>query len=232
MPINQPHILVIDDDERLLSLIGRYLQKEGFFVSRAPSAQIARNIMSIFTFDIMIVDWMMPKETGIEFTKTLREKGNETPILMLTARAEVDDRIGGLSSGADDYLTKPFDPRELILRVKNIIKRSKSQIQNPIAAKTTIEFGAFSFHLEQSRLFMGEEEIPLTDAEQNALLLLAKAEGEVVSRIELMAEEGDSSGRAVDVLINRLRKKIEQDSSLPKYIHTIRGKGYMLQCKN
>ena len=227
--ISKTHILVVDDDERLLSLITRYLKKEGFWVSSADSAFTARALMRFLKFDLAIVDWMMPQESGIEFSRTLRHN-SDMPIIMLTARAEIDDRIDGLSVGVDDYITKPFDPRELILRIKAILKRSQASQPEISHKESYIAFGAFRFDMQKAILTKNAIEVTLTETEKMALTLLAKAKGSPVSRHQFMDEADDKSGRAVDVLINRLRKKVEEDPSLPKYIHTMRGKGYYLRC--
>ncbi len=223
------HIIIIDDDARILSLTGRFLQKNGFRVSTATSAGQARELMTLFQFDLFIVDVMMPEEDGISFTKSLRGL-TQTPVLMLTALSEVDDRIEGLQSGADDYLAKPFDPRELLLRIKNLLKRMPDHEEEILEKLELIKFGEYSYYLNQKLLTQNEENIALTDTEHYALSALSKAFGHVVPREFLSTEGADVSGRAVDVLINRLRKKIEKDPANPRYIQTIRGKGYLLKC--
>lgn len=219
---NAPHILVVDDDSRIRDLLARYLHDHGFRVTTADDAPSARATMRSLAFDLLILDVMMPKETGIEFAKALREE-SQVPILMLTARAEPDQRIEGLETGVDDYLAKPFDPRELLLRVGNVLKRG-----NAATATGEIRMGDFIFHVSRGELQRSGETIRLTERERELLRYFAQRPGMPVSRHEL-AKGADSGGeRAVDVQINRLRRKIENDPANPVYLQTVRGKGYIL----
>lgn len=222
-----PHILVIDDDERLRQLLHRYLSDQGFFVSVAEDAAAARERMKFFQFDALVLDLMMPGETGLEFAATITSAS--PPILMLTAMAEASDRVKGLELGAGDYLTKPFEPKELVLRLRNLIGRTVTEVktENP-----DVRFGQFRFHLPTARLYQNNDEIYLTTAEAALLKALAEKPGQPVSR-EALAEIGDgiserNNERSVDVQINRLRKKIEPTPGRPIYIRTQRGAGYVL----
>lgn len=219
------HILVVDDDTRLRSLLGRYLQENGFAVSLAKDAENARMFLSQYSFDLLIVDVMMPNETGIEFLQKLR-KENQVPAIVLTAMGETQDRICGLESGADDYLAKPFEPKELVLRINNILRR----IPNSTAKSTLLSLGDFSFDLKTGELRNKTGEIiHITPLEQTLLNVLGNKNGQIFSRERLaeILQTGENS-RSIDVQITRLRKKIEKDSKNPRYLQTIRGKGYML----
>jgi two-component system phosphate regulon response regulator OmpR len=224
----QPHILVIDDDKRLRDLIARYLTEQGYRVTSAVNAADARAKLAGITFDLLVVDIMMPGESGLELTQSLRET-SLVPILLLTAMGESTDRIAGLETGADDYLVKPFEPRELVLRIKSILKRAsaRSERQTSVGA---VKFGAFVFELERRRLFKAGEPVHLTEAESELLYQLARRAGEPVSREEL-SPQGDETGdsRLTDVQMTRLRRKIEDDPRFPRYLVTVRGRGYMLQ---
>jgi len=219
---NAPHILVVDDDSRIRDLLARYLHDHGFRVTTAIDAETARASMRGLSYDLLILDVMMPKESGIDFAKALREN-NQVPILMLTARAEPEQRIEGLETGVDDYLAKPFDPRELLLRVGNILRRGTSA-----PATGEIRMGDFVFHVSRGELQRDGETVRLTERERELLRYFARHAGTPVSRHEL-AKGSDSGGeRAVDVQINRLRRKIENDPTNPVYLQTVRGKGYIL----
>jgi len=219
---NAPHILVVDDDSRIRDLLARYLHDHGFRVTTAIDAETARASMRGLSYDLLILDVMMPKESGIDFAKALRED-NQVPILMLTARAEPEQRIEGLETGVDDYLAKPFDPRELLLRVGNILRRGASA-----PATGEIRMGDFVFHVSRGELQRDGETVRLTERERELLRYFAQHPGTPVSRHEL-AKGSDSGGeRAVDVQINRLRRKIENDPTNPVYLQTVRGKGYIL----
>ncbi|HVO02649.1 MAG TPA: response regulator transcription factor [Candidatus Cybelea sp.] len=228
---DQPHILVVDDDRRLRDLIARYLGEHGYHVVTATDAGDARGKLKSLAFDLLVLDIMMPGENGLQLTAGLRSQ-SDVPILLLTARTEVEDRIAGLETGADDYLTKPFEPKELVLRIQSILKRARPKSRTAVQRKV-VKFGEFRFELDRKRLFKGEEPVYLTEAEADLLAKLAERAGEPVSREELSssASEGeDSSGsRQVDVLVTRLRKKIEADPRFPRYLQTARGRGYMLQ---
>lgn len=223
-----PHILVVDDDLRLRNLLARYLKEQGLVATCAANAADASHKLQFFRYDAMVLDVMMPKMSGIEFMQTY---GNKLPpILMLTAMGEVDDRIKGLEAGADDYLTKPFEPKELVLRLQKIIKRTQN-----IGRTNLINFGDFALDLTKKHLSKAGEAIYLTDSEMNMLELLASSLNQVVSRERLMQNINNNGGsdennlRAVDVLITRLRRKIEPDPSRPLHLQTARGEGYVLR---
>jgi two-component system, OmpR family, phosphate regulon response regulator OmpR len=219
-----PHLLIIDDDSRIRDLLSRYLGERGFRVTAASDAADARRRLAGLEFDLLIVDVMMPGETGLELTRSLRETMN-VPILMLTARAEIDARIEGLEFGADDYLAKPFEPRELLLRINNILKRGQPPATPLIEA---VRFGPYTFHRGRLELRKGSEVIHLTDREKQIMAIFAAAPGETVPRADLIAGGGPSGERTVDVQINRLRRKIEADPTNPLYLQTVRGIGYRL----
>jgi two-component system phosphate regulon response regulator OmpR len=225
---DQPHILVVDDDKRLRDLLGRYLTDQGFRVSTANDAAEAREKLANFTFDLLVLDIMMPGETGLQLTASLRRASN-VPILLLTAMSESNDRINGLEVGADDYLPKPFEPRELVLRIQAILKRSRNETGNAATAQM-VKFGDFIFDLERRRLTRHGEPVYLTDAELDLLAQLASHPGEPRSREEL-SDQGDDLGasRMIDIQMTRLRKKIESDPKFPRYLQTVRGRGYALQ---
>ena len=223
LPDNAQHLLVIDDDSRIRNLLQRFLSKNGYRVSTAQNAQEARNTIAGLSFDLLILDVMMPGESGMDLAADLRLT-NQVPILMLTARAESESRIQGLEIGVDDYLSKPFEPRELLLRIRNVLKRHNLQVSAPIDEVT---FGPFRFKLERQELTCGEDIIRLTDRERELLCLFAAQPGATVTRMALAGEDGTGE-RTVDVQINRLRRKIEPDPSNPIYLQTIRGIGYRL----
>src|SRR5271156_3575729 len=219
-----PHLLVVDDDRRIRALLSRFLFGEGYRVSTAETAREARAKLGGLKFDLLILDVMMPGENGFDLARTIRA-GSTVPILMLTARDEKESRIMGLEIGADDYLAKPFEPRELSLRVANILRRA-----NPPAAAPaeSVRFGQFVFHLASGELRRGEEVIRLTDREREMLRVLTASAGETVPR-QGPAGNGDGVGeRTVDVQVNRLRRKIERDPSNPLIVQTVRGIGYRL----
>jgi two-component system, OmpR family, phosphate regulon response regulator OmpR len=223
------HILVVDDDDRLRALLARYLGEQGWLISCAHDAEDARTKMAYFTFDLMVLDVMMPKETGIEFTRSLRTQGNMLPILMLTAMSDGHERVQGLEVGADDYLTKPFEPKELVLRIQNIIQRSGRA--KPRDA--SIRFGAFRLDVTHKRVTHHDAPVHLTESEMHLLIVLAQSLNQTVSRETLcdaLTPQGEEPNpRSVDVLVTRLRKKIEEDPSRPLLIHTVRGEGYSLR---
>jgi two-component system phosphate regulon response regulator OmpR len=220
-----PHLLVVDDDRRIRDLLSRFLASEGYRVTTAETAADARAKLSGLSFDMLILDVMMPGESGFDFAEALRGTANNVPILMLTARDAAESRIKGLEIGADDYLSKPFEPRELSLRIANILKRAQ-----PAAAPVveSVRFGPFVFHLARGELRKGEEVIRLTDRERDMLRILAATPGETVPRMALAGNGGTVSERAVDVQINRLRRKIETNPANPLYVQTVRGVGYRL----
>lgn len=219
-----PHLLVIDDDRRIRDLIKRYLGEHGFRVTVAGDASEARKQLCGLEFDLLIVDVMMPGETGIEFTKSI-SSDNEVPILMLTALAETDDRIDGLEAGADDYLAKPFEPRELLLRINNILKRLKKP-DEPIIEQ--VSFGPFNFSVKKRELKKDGEVVKLTDREKEIMVIFVTNSGNDVARADLLGELTEAGERKIDVQINRLRRKIEDDPSDPKWLQTVRGVGYRL----
>lgn len=219
-----PHLLIIDDDSRIRELLARYLGEHGFRVTTASNAADARHRLSGLAFDLLIVDVMMPGESGMELTRSLRETMT-VPILMLTARSEAGSRIEGLESGADDYLPKPFEPRELLLRINNILKRGQAPATPLIEV---VRFGPFTFHREKLELRKGSEPVHLTDRERQIMAIFAAAPGETVPRNELIGNDGPSGERTVDVQINRLRRKIEADPANPLFLQTVRGVGYRL----
>jgi len=217
------HILVIDDDTRLRTLLGRFLEENGFQVSLAKDTDEAKKMIQELMFDLLIVDVMLPNENGVDFTADLR-KFSKIPVIMLTARGEFDDRIKGLEAGADDYLQKPFEPKELLLRINNILKRI-SLIQE---SGNICRFGEFTFNLAESRLKKGEEFIHITDSEAKILNILCKEKGNPVSREKLSTLCGGIDDRSIDVQITRLRKKIEINPKQPHYLQTVRNHGYVI----
>jgi two-component system phosphate regulon response regulator OmpR len=219
-----PHLLIVDDDRRIRSLLSRYLQNDGYRVTTAESAADARARLTGLHFDLLILDVMMPGENGFDLVTAIR-KDSGVPILMLTARDEAENRIKGLELGADDYVTKPFEPRELSLRIANILKRAQPAAPAPAE---TLCFGPFVYHLARAELRRGEEVVRLTDREREMLSLLAGCPGETVPRLALAGEGAGAGERAVDVQVNRLRRKIELDPANPLIVQTVRGIGYRL----
>jgi two-component system phosphate regulon response regulator OmpR len=219
-----PHLLVVDDDRRLRVLLSRFLLGEGYRVTTAESAVEARAKLESLTFDLLVLDVTMPGENGFDLAKSIRLT-SAVPILMLTARDEAENRIRGLEVGADDYLAKPFEPRELSLRIANIFKRARTEAA---ATMESVRFGPFVFHLERGELRHGDDILHLTDRERDMLRLLAEHPGETVPRLALAGNGGSASERAVDVQINRLRRKIERDPANPMIVQTVRGIGYRL----
>jgi two-component system phosphate regulon response regulator OmpR len=224
LPDGAAHILVVDDDARIRDLLARYLAENGYRVSKAASAQEALTKASGLVFDLLIVDVMMPGQSGLELATAVRA-GSDVPILMLTALGEPNDRINGLETGADDYVTKPFVPRELLLRVASLLRRS-TQPQRA-TGEEAVAFGDFRFHLSRGELRRGTDIIHITERERDLLRHLAEQRGGAVSR-EALGGGGAGSERAVDVQINRLRRKIEDDPAQPLLLQTVRGSGYRL----
>jgi two-component system phosphate regulon response regulator OmpR len=213
---------VVDDDQRIRDLLEEYLIKEGFVISTADCVDSARKKMKYVTYDLIILDIMMPGDDGLKFTTEIRLK-SQTPVILLTAKSEIDSKIEGLETGADDYITKPFSPKELVLRINSILKRSKeNKTLNPM-----ISFGNYTLNIETRDFSKSGKRIYLTEKELNLLILLAKSPGRPLSREDLAGI--DEPGRAVDVGINRLRKKIEDDPTMPIWLQTVRGKGYILR---
>ena len=219
-----PHLLVVDDDTRIRNLLKQFLSSNGFRVTVAGTAAEARRKLEGLDFDLLVLDVMMPGESGVELTKSLRIDKN-VPILMLTALSETDSRIIGLEAGADDYLPKPFDPRELILRINNILRRGGPP---PTPKLEQIVFGPYTFQIARRELKKGGETIRLTDREQDILSVFATRVGETIPRHELVAGEAEVGERTIDVQINRLRRKIERDPANPVWLQTVRGVGYKL----
>ncbi len=218
------HILVVDDDRRIRELLKSFLIQNGFLVSVAGTAAEARERMRGITFDLLVLDIMMPGETGLKFTSSMRAQGIGIPVLMLSALAETEDRIAGLSTGSDDYLSKPFEPHELLLRIKNLLRR----VIVAAPAKTDVRFGDFQFNVVRGELRKAGELVRLTSGEKELLRQLASKSGLPLSRLELSQPGSEESARSVDVQINRLRQKIESDPANPVYLQTMRGAGYAL----
>ena len=224
------HILVVDDDARLRALLSRYLVGEGFRVTTAETAADARATLRAINPDMVVLDVMMPGENGLTLTESLRrEQGSEVPVLLLTARGTPEDRIAGFEAGADDYLGKPFQPRELVLRIRALLRRAPA----PMAGipQGPVPLGALSFNVERGELSGPDGVVRLTGGEAALLLALARKPNEVLSREEIasalaMDEAGE---RAIDVQVTRLRRKIEVDPREPRFLHTVRGRGYVLK---
>ncbi|HXQ66773.1 MAG TPA: response regulator transcription factor [Alphaproteobacteria bacterium] len=227
MSTEPSHILVVDDDKRLRELLRRYLAERGFRVTVAADAAEAWARLESLAFDLIVLDVMMPGQSGFDFTEALRLK-SQVPILMLTAMGEPEERIQGLERGADDYLAKPFEPRELVLRIQRILARIPAP--PALAPITNVRLGACAFDLKREELSRGGAPIKLTESEGRLLRILASHAGQPLSR-ERLASESEVSGntRAIDVQVTRLRRKIEPDPRAPRYLHTVRGKGYMLR---
>ena len=223
--LTEPHLLVVDDDTRLAELLRRYLSDGGFRVTVAADASEARAQLASFAFDLVVLDVMMPGESGLDLTRVLRREGR-VPILLLSAMAEPEDRVNGLEQGADDYLAKPFEPRELLLRIHNILQR------RPVlnAGQHVIRFGGYRFDTVRGELFRGDELVHLTAAETGLLSVLAQRAGLPISREELsLCGVFSGNVRNVDVQMTRLRRKIERDPRFPRYLQTVRGTGYALK---
>ena len=218
-----PHILVVDDDFRIRDLLSRYLQENGFRVTQTTDAAAARAAMRGLAFDLIILDVMMPGENGLSLARDLKQSST-IPICLLTARAEAGDRIEGLEIGVEDYVTKPFEPRELLLRLKNILRRGTL----PATPRDEVRMGDYTFSIGRGELNRGAETIKLTERERDLMRQFAQRPGLPVARHELAPDESTGSERAIDVQINRLRRKIETDPSSPVYLQTVRGKGYIL----
>jgi two-component system phosphate regulon response regulator OmpR len=228
------HLLVVDDDDRIRDLLKEYLSRAGFRVTGASDADGARRMLDALDFDLMILDVMMPGEDGLNLTRSIRAEAGakaRVPILMLTARSLADDRIQGLTSGVDDYLPKPFEPQELLLRIEAILRRSGG---SPARAGKRLSLGRCAFDMTRGELVQGDLPVRLTEAETNLLRRLAQTPHMGVDRLELakgagpIPEVADGAGRAVDIHVTRLRRKIEADPKNPRYLQTVRGVGYML----
>jgi len=222
-----PHVLIVDDDTRIRELLRKYLSDNGYRTSTAGDASEAYEKMQALEYDLLVLDIMMPGITGLEFTEKLRAAQNAVPILLLTALAETEQRIEGLAMGADDYLPKPFDPKELLLRVQSILRRSVSD-EAALDPPEEVSFGDHVFRYERGELTRDGARITLTTREIEVLRCLTQSPGRIVTRAEL-ADGEDISERAIDVQINRLRRKIEADPRDPIYLQTVRGAGYVLR---
>jgi len=224
------HILVVDDDTRLRELLRRYLVGSGHLVTTAADAAEARANLALLAFDLIVLDVMMPGESGLELTRSLRES-DDTPVLLLTARGDPDDRIAGLEAGADDYLSKPFQPRELLLRINSILRRQAAgRPVSPVEENRPIRLGGLTYHPDRAELRAGDEPVRLTTAEEALLRVLAQTPNTVLTREELTERARvPGNARTVDVQVTRLRRKIEPDPREPRYLQTVRGEGYVLR---
>lgn len=218
-----PHVLVVDDDLRIRDLLTRYLKENGFRVTPAADASAARAAMRGLAFDVIVLDWMMAGESGLELARDLKSI-LKVPILMLTAKSEPESRIEGLEAGVDDYVSKPFEPRELALRLRNVLKRGQALS----GSSDEIKMGDLTFNISRGELKRGDEVIKLTERERDLLRQFALRRDMPISRHELVNEDTSANDRVIDVQINRLRRKIESDPSNPVYLQTVRGKGYIL----
>ena len=226
MKLDLPHILIVDDDKRILQLINDYLIKNNFRISTANNALKAREKIENIEFDLIILDIMMPGESGLKLTDTLKKNNFKTPILLLSALGNADDRIKGLEIGANDYLAKPFEPKELLLRMKNLIKKNKYNKQKT----KIIKFGPYTFNLKKEILKKNRKIFILTSSEAKLLYILAKNDGKPIIRYNLSKVLNiPNTSRALDVQITRLRNKIENNKKFPTYIQTVRGRGYVLK---
>jgi len=224
------HLLIVDDDARIRELLRKFLMRQGFWVTTARDAAHARKLLEGLEFDLIVLDVMMPGEDGVTFTRALR-RAIATPILLLTARGETSDRITGFEAGADDYLPKPFEPKELLLRINAILRRvpaAKGGAEVPMV----LHLGPIRYDVGRGELWQGEERVRLTATEAQLMRIFSACPGEAVSRTRLVEQLGRDGGqaqeRAVDVQITRLRRKIESDPKQPRYLQTVRGEGYML----
>lgn len=224
------HLLIVDDDERIRGLLQKFLMRNGFLVTSARDAAHAERILSGLDFDLLVLDVMMPGEDGVSFCKRLRET-RDLPILLLTAKNETDDRVAGLEAGADDYLAKPFEPKELLLRINSILRRVPAAEPVDVAPKV-LHLGALRYDVEKGSLWHGEDPVRLTATESQLMRIFSGSTGEAIARAKLVEDSGRDGGqaqeRAVDVQITRLRRKLEADPKQPRYLQTVRGAGYML----
>ncbi len=221
-----PHLLVVDDDTRLRGLLRRYLSENGYRITTAASADEARGALGAMAFDLLVLDIMMPGESGLELMADLH-LAHRLPVLLLTARDQAEDRIAGLEKGADDYLVKPFEPRELLLRIGTILRRNDSPRD---VAPRSVRLGAYAFDIAREELRRDGQPIHLTSNEASLLKVLALNAGVAMSRDELSARSRvGGNDRAVDVQVTRLRRKIEPDPKAPRYLQTVWGAGYILR---
>jgi two-component system, OmpR family, phosphate regulon response regulator OmpR len=219
-----PHILVVDDDRRIRELLQSYLSEHGYMVSLAASADEARRKLNGIVFDVMVLDIMMPGESGLSLTEHLRKTSPSMPVLLLSALSETEDRVRGLTAGSDDYLSKPFEPRELLLRISNLLRR----VAPKDGALKDVLFGPFTFNLQRGELRRSGVLIKLAPREKDMLRLFARNANTTVARSDLAGEGSDATARGVDVQVTRLRQKIEKDPANPVYLQTVRGQGYVL----
>ncbi|MEM6372181.1 MAG: response regulator [Pseudomonadota bacterium] len=224
------HLLIVDDDERIRALLQKFLMRQGFLVTAARSAEHARRILAGLDFDMIVLDVMMPGEDGLSLCRALRET-HATPILLLTAKGDTENRIEGLEAGADDYLPKPFEPKELLLRINAILRRVPD-IPEEAATPKILTLGPIRYDMERGEMWQGEELVRLTATEMQLMKIFSAQPGEAITRAKLVEDLGRDRGqaqeRAVDVQITRLRRKIETDPKQPRYLQTVRGAGYML----
>ena len=225
-----PHLLIVDDDERIRELLKKFLMRNGFLVTSARDAAHARRILSGLDFDMIVLDVRMPGEDGMSLTRAIRET-SMTPIMLLTAKGETEDRIMGLEAGADDYLPKPFEPKELLLRINAILRRMP-EVPESDAVPKVLHLGTIRYDIERGEMWQGDDLVRLTATESQLMKIFSATPGEPVSRAKLVEDLGRDKGqaqeRAVDVQIPRLRRKIEADPKQPRYLQTVRGAGYML----
>ena len=222
MENNKFHILIVDDDDKIRDLLRQFLKEKGFIVSTAENSQDAKSKIDIFNFNLIILDVMMPGQSGYELTKELKISKN-IPIILLTAKGEVENRIHGLEIGADDYLGKPFEPKELLLRIKNIIKN-----KNRINLNSKHLVGNAQIDLNKMTINLGDKNNKINNSEKKILLEMLSSPGKTYSRDEISKISGISQERSIDVMITRLRQKLELDPKNPKYLQTVRGSGYVL----
>ena len=231
MELEKKHILIVDDDTRICDLLEKFLNKNSYLVSAVHSAEQARQILSGLEFDLIILDVMMPRENGIELTSHLREK-NKTPIILLTAKGDAEDRILGLEAGADDYLPKPFEPMELLLRIKAVLRRTGENLIYKDNINQLLSFGEVSFDTERNELWDHQNLVYLTSSESKIMQIFSKSIGVPITRFDLIkalkTDGKPMNDRAIDVQITRLRRKIERNPKEPRYLQTLRGIGYML----
>ncbi len=225
-----PHLLIVDDDERIRGLLRKFLMRHGFLVTAARDAAHARRILAGLDFDLIVLDVMMPGEDGMSLTRAIRET-SQTPVLLLTAKGDTEDRIAGLEAGADDYLGKPFEPKELLLRINAILRRMPEPDHAEVAPKV-LHLGSIRYDVDRGELWQGDAPVRLTATESQLMRIFSKTPGEPVNRGKLVEDLGRDTGqaqeRAVDVQITRLRRKLEEDPKQPRYLQTVRGAGYML----
>jgi two-component system phosphate regulon response regulator OmpR len=227
---SEAHLLIVDDDQRIRVLLQKFLMRHGFLVSAARDAAQARRLLAGLDFDLIVLDVMMPGEDGLALTADLRTR-IATPILLLTAKGETGDRIAGLEAGADDYLPKPFEPKELLLRINAILRRVPAEAKGPAGPKV-LHLGPVRYDIEKGEMWRGDEPVRLTATESALMRIFSARPGEPLSRAQLVSDLGragdQAQERAVDVQITRLRRKIEEDPRQPRYLQTVRGAGYML----